>query len=249
MESELRSKLMALGALMAFVGGGAQASTTVTVVGSADPILAGQPAGYNCCGGDTAPGQSPLLVPGTLTAGSTLTFSATGGVDFGGGASSNADGIGGYFVNLPDAGGGIAPALNVLADGLVGVFLGPSAPASASQPSKLDFGSAGLGLDFAGLSPGLNQVFWVGDGLTGTGSGAVQTFIVPTGATRLFLGTVDGSGWSNNSGSYSVTINGMGAATAGVPEPGTWALMLMGVAGLGGVLRSRRKAQPGALAA
>ena len=38
---------------------------------------------------------------------------------------------------------------------------------------------------------GIGQVFFIGDGLTGTGSGAIQTFAVPDAATRLFLGVAD----------------------------------------------------------
>jgi hypothetical protein len=72
-------------------------------------------------------------------------------------------------------------------------------------PADLDF-STGAGTSFTTLSPALKQAFFIGGGLTGTGSGAVQTFVVPVGATRLFLGTSDGVGWFNNSGSFSVTV-------------------------------------------
>jgi hypothetical protein len=52
-------------------------------------------------------------------------------------------------------------------------------------------------------------IFFIGDGLTsdsnaGFFDGEQQSFIVPSGATRLFLGTVDGEGWYNNTGSFSV---------------------------------------------
>jgi hypothetical protein len=57
------------------------------------------------------------------------------------------------------------------------------------------------------LAPGLKQIFFIGDGLTGTGSGSIQTFHIPAGATRLFLGTMDSYGWSNNSGSFTVDLN------------------------------------------
>ncbi|MBV8781299.1 MAG: hypothetical protein JO353_07870, partial [Phycisphaerae bacterium] len=33
-----------------------------------------------------------------------------------------------------------------------------------------------------------------------------QNFVVPTGATRLFIGIMDGQQWSDNSGSGSMTI-------------------------------------------
>jgi hypothetical protein len=56
------------------------------------------------------------------------------------------------------------------------------------------------------VSPGVQQVFFIGDGLTGTGSGTTQQFVVPPGATRLFLGTMDAYEWNNNAGSFGVTL-------------------------------------------
>jgi hypothetical protein len=219
-------------------------AASVTVPGSADPFLAAQPAGTNCCGGDSAPAQSPVLVAGALTGGQMLTFSATGGVSYGGGApGAGADGDNDgtnytyRFSMTPDDGTGVAGAQNVNVDGLVGVFV--SGTPSGAAPTPLDFGGSGAstGLDFATLSPGLDQIFWIGDGLTGIGTGAVQQFYVPTGATALYLGTVDGSGWFNNSGAFVVTINGL---AGGVPEPASWALMLLGVGAMGAALRGRR---------
>jgi hypothetical protein len=57
-------------------------------------------------------------------------------------------------------------------------------------------------------------MFFVGDGLTGTGSGDTQIFHVPDTATRLFLGfsdrhasTPDLPGWyGDNSGSITLTV-------------------------------------------
>jgi hypothetical protein len=61
----------------------------------------------------------------------------------------------------------------------------------------------------------LNQVFFIGDGLTGNGTGTVQQFVIPAGATRLYLGSADGAGANyNNSGSFSVSVTGpTGTAT------------------------------------
>ena len=44
----------------------------------------------------------------------------------------------------------------------------------------------------------------------------MQTFVVSAGATRLFLGTTDGVGWSNNGGSFTATVTA-GAASANIP--------------------------------
>jgi hypothetical protein len=98
-------------------------------------------------------------------------------------------------------------------DALVGVFLDASQPDSSAAPSSLDFTST----SFTTLSPQLKQAFFIGDGLTGTGSGSPQTFVVPAGATRLFLGTSDGFGWFNNSGSFSVLIGVQGAPPTATP--------------------------------
>ena len=79
------------------------------------------------------------------------------------------------------------------------------------------------------LSPGLRQAFFIGDGRTGTGSGSVQQFVVPAGATRLLLASSDGIGANyNNFGSFSVVVSdGVAAAgTADVPVNSPWALAL-----------------------
>ena len=45
-----------------------------------------------------------------------------------------------------------------------------------------------------------------------------ETFIVPAGATRLYLGTIDGSGWYNNNGSFSVNVtSGVGNHNSSPP--------------------------------
>jgi hypothetical protein len=60
----------------------------------------------------------------------------------------------------------------------------------------------------------LRQLFFIGDGLTS--GGVIQQFVVPQGATRLFLATMDGYGQYNNIGSFTVTV-----ANAVAPESGT----------------------------
>ncbi len=96
---------------------------------------------------------------------------------------------------------------------LAGVFLDDTDPIGLTAPSSLDFGSGGLGRSFSSLAPGLRQTFYIGDGLTGEGTGATQSFLVPDAATRLFLGIVDGAYfvgdpdyYDNNRGSFAVQL-------------------------------------------
>jgi hypothetical protein len=90
---------------------------------------------------------------------------------------------------------------------LAGIFVGPSEPADPA-PASLSFTDG----SFQRLTPGLRQTFFIGDGLTGTGSGITQRFFVPPGATRFYLGFLDTNntlpGWyQDNSGSISITVN------------------------------------------
>ena len=91
---------------------------------------------------------------------------------------------------------------------LVGVFLHGKQP--ASPPATLNFTDLH---SFEQLAPLKGQVFFVGDGLTGTGSGSVQHFKVPLGATDLYLGFADApyalgpcGAYSDNFGSVSAVV-------------------------------------------
>jgi hypothetical protein len=126
---------------------------------------------------------------------------------------------------------------------LAGVFLTDAAP-STPAPASLDFSSTALGRSFSQLSPLLQQTFYIGDGLTGEGSGDVQTFWVPDGATRLFLGIVDGAYfvggpdyYDNNAGSFSATFE-----VTSVPEidPTALASVISLVVGSLALLERRR---------
>ena len=94
---------------------------------------------------------------------------------------------------------------------VAGVFAG-SAGAVSTPPDRLDFSDAALGSSFATLEPKLGQMFFIGDGLTGTGDGSAQRFIIPEGATVLYLGFADGFDFRGDPGHYrdnrgSVAIN------------------------------------------
>ena len=90
---------------------------------------------------------------------------------------------------------------------LLGVFLDDKVP-SGKWPYSND-----LYNDHLENRPELNRIFFIGDGLTETGKGDLQKFIVPDGATRLFLGFADAfwftgpHGWfDDNKGSLKATI-------------------------------------------
>ena len=66
---------------------------------------------------------------------------------------------------------------------MVGMFLEDALPPSA--PAALRFyasnnSQGGIQTDFKALGPKIGQVFLIGDGLTGTGSGSIQVFWSPS---------------------------------------------------------------------
>ena len=103
---------------------------------------------------------------------------------------------------------------------LIGVFLSNSQPSASAAPAMLNYNSSVSGYntskDAATYSPLLQQVFFIGDGKTGS---TVQSFIAPADATRLFIGVMDTYEWSNNAGGFKVAVSS-------VPVPG--ALWLLG---------------------
>jgi hypothetical protein len=116
----------------------------------------------------------------------------------------------------------------------------PPAPAPAILNFSSSFGGSPIGTSFSQLSPLVNQSFYIGDGLTGTGTGTAQSFMVPDGATHFYLGIIDGgyfvgapNYYDNNQGSFSVQ------GTVAVPEPATWVGLVAAAAALAG---SRRRA-------
>ena len=69
-------------------------------------------------------------------------------------------------------------------------------------------------MNYLSLAPQLQQLFVIGDGKTSWGQ--VQQVIVPAGATRFVLATMDGFGWFNNTGKFNVQVTESGASGAGI---------------------------------
>lgn len=189
-------------------------ASNINVPGMANPWLADA---STAAGGDTAPAQSPVLVTlAQISDGDQLVFTATGSVHYGGGVPTDPpDGDNFGFRSLfhlfdSTNGGpenGIA-GLNAPADSLVGVFLGPLPPVPGPTPPPFfNFapdGNVPGNIDYSSLEPAIAQPFFIGDGRNA--SGVYQRVKVPAGATRLFLGAMDGSGWNNNTGFFTVTV-------------------------------------------
>jgi Flp pilus assembly protein TadG len=172
-----------------------------------NPWLAGMPAGTTANGYDSAPASSPTQLGGTLTAGTALTFVAEGKTSNQQGVEEEyePDGNLNWIIhNYPGAENGIAD-LKAPISSLVAVFLDDSQPNSTAAPAALDF-TTPTSRDFSSLSPALKQPFFIGDGKRA--NGATQSFVVPVGATRLFVGSMDGQQWSDNAGGFTVTVNG-----------------------------------------
>lgn len=155
------------------------------------------------------------------------------------------DGNTSFAMNLGSY-GGISGIKSDASSFLAGVFLGPAQPLDPA-PAVLNFTSAGLGTSFATLSPLINQMFYIGDGLTGTGSGSQQQFYVPDTATALYLGFPDGSGYQglpglyqDNGGTLTATFS---IQTPSVPDESSSAAMLLcGCVALAGFYRRHKHA-------
>lgn len=234
----MRLKITAALICLALAGPAYASSFSLVVQGTSDPWLAGMSAGAVASSVDSAPSESPALVVGlNLEGGELLRFAAWGGVMNYAGCPETCDGPDGSYI-VPHYAGAENGFSTVFAplNSLLGVFLPATYPDVNATPDALDFSDAGLGRDFTTLSPELQQIFFIGNGLTSAAE--VQEFIAPAGASRLFLGTMDGFEWLNNSGAFNVQVDLLQIQltnAAEAPEPAT--LLLLG----SGLLALRRR--------
>lgn len=194
-------------------------AATVVVDGNANIFGASHSSSPAPDGGGS--GGLPVQIALSTGAGQVLSISAvTGSVYYGTGPEfvlSDADGNPNVGVRDVASYGGISGVISPYRYSLYGVFL-TNSEASDAAPARLNF-TTGSSTAFTSLAPLIGQTFFIGDGLTGSGSGSTQMFYVPDTATRLFLGFVDnyndGSGpgaFDDNGGSFTVTY-------AVTPEP------------------------------
>jgi hypothetical protein len=221
------------GAMM--IAAPACAGTVVQVLGTDDIYNAGAPG--------TEDGTTPIGI--NVTGLTSITFSNATGLVYlnltSGDNLNDADGIGSAPSFSSNTGANSIAGLTAPNAGYItGVFLGST---TSPTPSPLDFSG---GTSFTSLSPELQQAFFVGDGLTGDGTGTTQTFYVPPGATMLYLGISDACGYNgspscygDNGGFFDITVNGLSA----VPEPSTWSLMILGLGMLMAIVRRDRRRQ------
>lgn len=87
-----------------------------------------------------------------------------------------------------------------------------------NPPPTLDFNL--IGTDFLSLAPQLNQTFLIGDGLTGSGSGETQRFIIPDGFVGIADLTTVLTNWNAGTPPTALSDN------LSVPEPATLVLCL-----------------------
>lgn len=126
------------------------------------------------------------------------------------------------------------------ADGFVLNYPGTGGFDPNGDPNWIQGHDAGAENGISNIVAPLNSLIgvWYGGGIGTTffmGSSGSAT--VPAGATDLYLGTMDGYEWNNNSGSFNVTVG-----VCGVPDSGSTMLLTgLAMAALAGAARKARR--------
>jgi hypothetical protein len=219
------SKILFYGALAlgsAAWAGGAQAS--IVVSGMSDIFAAGLASipGTDTSGNVGGNGTAPPFI--TVAGGQTLVITATGTVNCCDTVlTPGASGPNGFAINPFSSGSAIYDSIPT---GTIGTY-------NSGGPGA--FALVGV---FTGGSVS-NIPFTIG---------ASDTLVVPTGATKLYFGFADGAGFFGPSGFYQDNSGQLNVVASAVPEPSTWAMMILGFLGIG-FMAYRRKSKPALMAA
>jgi len=180
----------------------------VRVPATSNPYLAGLIVGTSSYG-DRAPQQSPVLTELFLGSAAYVTFAASGGVQHHPFRPPRFDSPRGSTPVMHRAEHGISKA-SLPVDSLLGVFLNDDPPDSSPAPPPTNYQSSGW--NFVSLEPQLKQVFYIGEGrvtrraASGKKEVVARQFLIPKGATRLYLAVMDEYEWNNNEGYFDVII-------------------------------------------
>lgn len=191
--------------------------TQVTVNAIGSIYLAGFAPG-DSGGGGSVPLNSPALVPLAVRPGQVLEFDATGAIDI------FTDGA--VFRNIPPEGrfdrgitigwdccGIDMPAVEGPAGGLAGIFLGDQYQRIGVP--RASYGMYGVAYE-TWVEPFLQQPFYIGNGFTPAGKR--KRFVVPPGATRLFLSSFDNDVRAN-SGRFQVWVRPVSVSAPSPTNP------------------------------
>lgn len=195
------------------MAGQAAQAANLTVLGTDDIFAAGLGAPPASTGGG---GTLPSFV--TVTPGEQLFISASGTVECCVGSSTPSTGPDGFATNPFGSGSDISDS--------AGTGFGDFVQAVGSFPLAGAFTTTG--------GAALGSVFQVGSS---------DTVTAPAGAGRLYFGLPDASGFNGPSGFYADNAGSFAVSVSAVPEPATWAMMLIGFGGLGAALRRSRGRQ------
>jgi hypothetical protein len=158
-------------------------------------------AGSTASNSDAVPANSPVLSGFSPTAGISMRFkNPSGSVANGPGVAPN--GAEGGATSVSHSTGPENGIANITApvNSLIGVFLTDAIPEISVPPGPLNFSSS-QSRNYTQIKPAIRQPFFIGNGNDGN-----RTVVVPQGATRIYLGVMDGQAWNNNSGSFTISV-------------------------------------------
>jgi hypothetical protein len=155
------------------------------------------------------------------------------------------------------AGAALALSLGLASTAQAGVVLAPVDPVAVDTTYASTSGDFTAQIDFVNHLASDVSLYWInygGDRVFYTTIGAHTSFLQETFLTHPWLIALAGSGDTTDEGSGTLVTAFASAVTplawgspdhdianiGDVPEPGAWALMLTGFAGLGVMLRRRR---------